>query len=369
MPGLGRGVGLVVSIVGDTKGLQKALGEAGSDVTGFGASALGTAAKVSVVAGVAVAAGAAIFGMAKAAASDRTEQQKLSAAISAVGAETASTTAQVDAAIAAGQDKAFTDSQTRDALQSLVTATKDVGAATSLLTDAQNIARLSNVDLTVAADALAKAHEGNDGALRKLIPGLEKGATTFDTMANASKAAAGQADIFAKSADGVQARAGDAFSELAETIGEVFLPILDEIIPILIPIIKAFGDLIKAVLPVLIPLIKVLASVLGIAAQGLVAILGVIKDVFNWVMKLLSPIGDLIDALGHLNPFNGFKLPSIGSTVSTPTGATSRSGAGGQGNITLNMYGDPAVMEARIVNILRSYSRRNGVVIVNPLNR
>lgn len=364
-----KGVQLVVSIVGDTKGLSSSLDQAGSDVKGFGASALGAAAKVTVVAGVAVAAGAAIYGMAKAAASDRTEQQKLSAAISAVGAETANTTAQVDAAIAAGQEKAFTDSETRDALQSLVTATKDVGAATALLSDAQNIARLSGVDLATAADALAKAHAGSDGALRKLIPGLEKGATATDTIAAASKAAAGQADLFAKSSEGMEARAGDAFGELTETIGEVFLPILDEIIPALIPILKAFGDLIKTLLPVLIPLIKTLAAVLGIAAKGLTAILDVIRQVFTWVMKLLSPIGDLIDALGKLNPFQGFKLPTIGGTMSTPSGATTRAGGGGQGNVTLNLYGDPAVMEARIINILRSYARRNGVQIVNPLNR
>jgi hypothetical protein len=366
---IGKGVQLVVSIVGDTAGLSKSLDSATGDVKGFGIGALGTAAKVSIVAGAAVAAGAAIYGMAKAASADRAEQQKLEAAIAAVGASTADTTAQVDAAIAAGQEKAFTDSETRDALQSLVTATKDVGAATTLLADAQNIARLAGVDLATAADAVAKAQAGSDGALRKLIPGLEKGASATDTLAAASKAAAGQADLFAKSSEGLEARAGDAFGELTETIGEVFLPILDAIIPALIPILKAFGELIKAILPVLVPLIKALGAALTIVANIFVKLLDIIKSILTWVIKLLSPIGDLIDALGKLNPFNGFTLPKIGGSMATPSGAMTRAGGGGGGNITMNLYGDPAVMEARIINILRGYARRNGVTIVNPLNR
>ena len=154
------GVSLSVNITGDTKGLSNALGGAGGEVKDFGSSALGTAAKVSVVAGAALAAGAAIMAMTKAAAEDRDEQNKLALAVQKAGAETAVSNNQIDEAIRLGQEKAFTDSESREALTSLVTATEDVGSATQLLTHAQDIARFAGVDLATAADAVAKAHAG-----------------------------------------------------------------------------------------------------------------------------------------------------------------------------------------------------------------
>jgi hypothetical protein len=360
----GKGVSLVVGIVGDTTGLQKSLGDAGVDVKDFGSSALGTAAKVSVVAGAAVAAGAAIFEMADAAAADRAEQDKLTAAIKAAGAETANTTAQVEAAIAAGQAKAFSDTETREALQSLVTATGDVGAATNLLTDAQNIARFAGVDLATAADAVAKANAGQDGALRKLLPGLEKGADATDTLAAASKQAAGQADLFAESTDGMKARAGDAFGELTETIGSVFLPILDAIIPALIPILQAFGELVEAILPVLIPLVKLLSKALTVAFGIITKVLGALKGLVEWAKKLLKPLGDVINKLEAINPFRGMSFPSFGAATSGVSGLQAESRAGGQnavGPVTINIYGDPAVIEAKVIKALRGYQSRNGV--------
>lgn len=359
----GKGVSLIISIVGDTKQLGKALDAAGVDVKGFGTDTLATAAKVSVVAGVAVAAGAAIYGMAKAAADDRAEQQKLEAAISAAGAATADSTAQVEAAIAAGQDKAFTDSETRDGLQSLVTATHDVGAATDLLTQAQDLARFAGVDLATASDAVAKAYAGNDKALRSLVPGLEKGATAQETLGNASAMAAGQADIYAKSAEGMEARAGDSFSELAETIGEVFLPVLDAVLPIVIQMIKLFGQLVKAVLPLLVPLLKVLGAALTVVGNVLSVVVGWLIKLINWLTEAIGKIGKFLDSI---NPFKGISLPSLPFSATAAAGvsglqsqqfATTPSSGGG---ITFNLYGDPAVIEARVTRALRDYVRRNG---------
>ena len=121
------------------------------------------------------------------------------------------------------------------------------------------MARFANVDLAVAADAVAKANAGQATALAKLLPGLDKGATATETIANAQKLAAGQADLYANSTEGMAARNADALGELGETIGQAVLPILDALLPALIPIIQALGNLVTAVLPVLIPLIKLLA--------------------------------------------------------------------------------------------------------------
>jgi hypothetical protein len=175
-----------------------------------------------------------------------------------------------------------------------------------------------------------------------------------------------QADIFANSTDGMKARAGDAFGELTETIGEVFLPILDAVIPALLPILEAFGKLIKALLPALIPLIKLLAGAFKIAADILVKLIDILSDIFSWIMKLLEPIGKLVDQLGNLNPFSGFKLPSFGSAtaagVSTlQTAGFQSTGGSAGGGVQINIYGDPSVIESKVTKALRDYARRNGI--------
>ena len=122
------------------------------------------------------------------------------------------TPASIDAAIEAGAAKAFSDSEVRAGLQDLVTATGSAEEANRLLGPAMDIARLAGVDLETASKALAKAHDGNDAALRKLIPGLEKGKTATDTIAEATKLASGQADIYAKSSEGMGKAGSDAFA-------------------------------------------------------------------------------------------------------------------------------------------------------------
>jgi len=350
-----RGVGLVVGVTGDISGLKGAMGDAGKEIKGFGGISLATAAKVTVVGGAIAIAAEGALELAKAADKDRTETKKLQAAIEGAGAATGDYMGVVDEAIAQGQAKAFSDSETRAGLESLVRATGDVGEATGLLATAQDVARASGVSLEQASDAIAKAHLGQDGALRKLMPGLEQGATGMDTIANATKAAAGQADIFANSAEGGMARAGDSFGELGETVGEALLPILDALIPIIIMIVSQLGKLIKAVLPVLIPLINVLAGALKIVFGILSKVLDVVIDLIKWVVDLLRPIGQLLDALS--------KVSGLGNIIGQLTGGGfvgDTGGSGGTLNATFNIYGDPAVLERTVISTLRDYSRRNG---------
>lgn len=370
---LGKGVGLVVSILGDTKGLEKALGSAGVDVKGFGGDLLGVAGKATLVGGAVIAAGAAIGAMTMAAADDRAEQQKLAKVMGSVGELTDANTQKVNDAIAAGQDKAFSDTEQRNALQDLFTATMNTQASTELLAHAQDIARLSGVDLETAAKAVAKAHAGNDAALVKLIPGLMKGETAMQTLANASEMAAGQADLYAKSADGMNARAGDAFSELSETIGEVFLPVLDAVLPIVIQLIKLFGQLISAVLPFLVPILKLIGAQLTIMGNVLSVVVGWIIKLVNWLSNAIKVLGDF---LAKINPFKDIKLPSLpftasagGRSVSGLQAGARSVGGGGGGGITFNIYGDPAIIEATVTKALRDYKRRNGADAVFTLGR
>jgi hypothetical protein len=247
---------LAIKVIADVADAQKGLGEVSSTADKVG-GAIGSMALP------ALGAVTALTAMAKAAADDQAEAAKLEQTIRAAGAATAESTAQVEAAIVAGQAKAFSDSQSREALAALVTATGDVTKSTELLATAQDIARFAGVDLTTAADALAKATAGSDGALRKLIPGLEKGATATDTIAAAQKAAAGQADLYAQSTQGQLEISADAFGELGETIGTAFLPILQELTGILTQVAQFLTQNAG--------LVKALAVVVGVLAGGILA--------------------------------------------------------------------------------------------------
>lgn len=360
------GPALIVSIVGDASKLASSLGQADSKVSAFGKSIdLGVIAKGAALAGVVGIAANALYDMGKAAGEDRAEAAKLDQVIRAAGAATGDYTAQVESAITAGQDRAFTDTQTREALQSLVTATGSVTQSTALLATAQDVARFAGVDLATAADAIAKAQAGQDMQLARLIPGLAKGATATDTIANASKAAAGQADAFANSTEGQMARSSDAMAELGETIGSAVLPILDALLPALIPIIQALGKLVTAVLPVLIPLVKLLAGALGIVASAVAKVANFLADLITRAGQAIAAIGRFVDSLPDIPSIN---LP-FGLAATSPTGlgvnglgANSRVGTGGgRGGVVVNVYGgDPTRVEAAVARALRGYTRRNG---------
>jgi hypothetical protein len=362
------GPALIVSIVGDASKLSKELNAADGKVQAFGKSIdIGGVAKVAALAGGVTLAADALFEMGKAAGEDRAEAAKLDQVIRAAGAATGDYTAQVEAAITAGQDRAFSDTQTRDALQSLVTATGSVTASTSLLATAQDVARFAGVDLATAADAVAKAQAGQDMQLARLIPGLQKGATATDTIANAQAIAAGQADAFAASTEGQMARSSDAFGELGETIGSAVLPILDALLPALVPIIRSLGRLVEAVLPILVPLLTALGKALAFVA--------------GWVAKVArrggGPGGPVHGGDRGRAPVRKDSIPDLGSIFtsrsawrrSVPTGAgvttaglagVPRS-AGGGGGVTVNVYGgDPTRVEAAVARALQGYTRRNG---------
>ena len=375
---------LLVRVVGDASGLTGELDKAGGKVSAFGKSFdVGGIAKVTAFAGAAGIAAGAIIEMTSAAAADRDEQAKLEQAIIAAGAATGDYNAIVDEAIAKGQDRAFSDSETRDALQSLVTATGDVATSTDLLTQAQDIARFAGVDLATAADAVAKAQAGQATQLARLIPGLDKGASAADTLANASKAAAGQADLFANSTEGMSMRAGDSIGELSETIGSVFLPILDAIIPALIPILKALGTLITAILPILTPLIKLLAGALKIVADALVIVVGWLVKLVTWLSTAIGKVGDF---LAKLNPLKDIKLPSLpflsASSAAMPravelVGGIGRAGgeafgvSSGAGGVTFNFYttGDSIEQEQAVMRALRRVQRLNAGLVLPAAGR
>jgi len=361
-------LGLVVEIRGDTKDLDSALGKSKGGIAGFGGDMAGTALKILPVAAAAAGAAIALKGMAEGAAEDAAQAAKLDAAISAATGSTEDHTAAVDAAIAAGQQLAFTDTETRDAIQSLVTSTGDLDAATQQLALAQDVARFAGVDLATAADAVAKANAGQDGALRKMLPGLEQGATATETLANAQTIAAGQAAAYSKTTAAGMAKAEDAIGELGEEIGAALLPALDAILPPIIEVVKILGSLIKAVMPILVPFITLLGKELGLVAKIIAGLVGWLVKLVDWLKDVFRMIGEVLGKIGPLRDLGnlvGGIVGGLSTEAAAGGGATTRgaragsSGGGGGVVINITATGDSLATEQAVLRALRRSSRLN----------
>lgn len=359
-----------VQIVGDTVGLQTALGDATHHVDLFGS-------KVGVDlpgwAGVAVDAtkrvGAAVFSSGKAAKDAAAEETIFADAMATLGVTTAEQTAKVDDAILAAQKLAFADTETRKALLSLTTATGDSDKAIALLSASQDIARLAGVDLATAADAVAKAEAGQDTALRRMLPGLAETATAQDTITEASNLAAGAAEDYGKSSEAGTKKAKIAFSELKETVGAELGPALKDLWDSLQPIIVSMIEIASVVLPPVIKAIENVAGAIGVALDAIGRFIDAIQRLMDKLRDLLGPINDAIGKLKEidLNPFNraqgiiGGQAATQGASAGTFGTATSGDrNRAGKGGLTINVYGDPAVIEAKITKAIRDYTRRNG---------
>lgn len=118
----------------------------------------------------------------------------------------------------------FTEEERYRSLNTLVRATKDVTRSEQLRNVAADISRATNKKLEVATNAVAKATAGQDTQLRRLIPGLDKGAKGYDLIADAQRRTAGQAEKYARSTAGAQDRLNAAIHETEVTIGSALLP-------------------------------------------------------------------------------------------------------------------------------------------------
>ena len=228
---------LKLSILADVDDLKKKLGEAdkavednSSKISEFGKKA---AAAFAVAAAAAVAYGTklAIDGV-KAAIDDEQAQNRLAESLKA-------TTGATDAQIKAVEDMitkmslatGVSDDVLRPAMQRLATSTKDTKESQELLALALDISKGSGKDLETVANALAKAHDGQDGALVRLGIGLTNTEAKTKTFKEEQKllsdlyggAAATNAETFQGKID----RLKIAFEEAQESLGFLLLPYVE----------------------------------------------------------------------------------------------------------------------------------------------
>jgi hypothetical protein len=183
-----------------------------------------------------------------AAAEDESAQRKLQTQLENSTGATADQVEQVERFISKTQTATgVLDDKLRPALGNLVRATEDSTEAQDLLGLAIDISVGTGRDLEAVSLALARAHDGNTGALSRLgiqTKDAEGKALSFDEVVqNLSATFGGQADKAMETTEGKMKLLTVQMEEAKETIGMALIPVFVTLADALLPIIEAFNAL------------------------------------------------------------------------------------------------------------------------------
>lgn len=210
-----------------------------------------TPAGLTAMAGAATTAAYAIFNMANAAAEDQRSQTILATALRNTTGATDKQIASVEDLISKMQMAAgISDGELRTGFQNLVRATDDVAEAQDLLTLATDISVGTGRSLETVTLALARAYDGNLGSLKRLGVPLDENIVKTKDFDKATQvlsdtfggSAANAADTYA----GKLAITREKINEAAESIGEIFIPVIESLVDTLEPAIKGLDLLAEA---------------------------------------------------------------------------------------------------------------------------
>ena len=398
---------LKLSILADVDDLKKKLDTSSTEVEGFA----GKLEKFGKMAGAAfLAAGAAAAAYAgklaidgvKAAIEDEAAQVRLATSLQNVTGATKAQIAETESYILKTElAYGVTDTKLRPSLDRLVRSTKDVEEAQKLQTLALNIAAGTGKDLQAVSEALAKAHDGNFTALKKLGGGIDENiikSKDFDAATQAlSKTFEGQASKQAETFQGRIDRLKVAFEEGKETIGAKLLPVIESFVNIIVnkvipnlgkfaayfdPIKKAIEDnketfqaFGRFIMDYIVPILSfTLSNAFKVVGKVAGDILNIIGNVIDGITKAVSIAIGAINAV--IKAYNAIPLlPNIpligsssGSSVSVPSGpdaaraaaTTSTKTASTVNNITVNGAIDPASTARQISTILKTEANTSG---------
>jgi hypothetical protein len=316
---------ILVEILGDASHFQKTLDKAAGSTRQFG--------KVAGVVGLAIAGGLAV-GLEKsvaAAVDAQDSQRRLAQAFKNTGLSLETYTSQVDAAQTAGRKLGFTDTEVRDSLGSLITATGDVALSMHDLQVAQDLARFTGKDLvdttkfmtmamtgsqkatkalglavspvTAAVDALKRSHvdlttESGRAELAhaKLLDKMATGRAVVDAAAAAAR---GQGQAYADTAAGGMAQFHAQLDHLEVAMGQGLLPALTKVAEKLSEVVNFFAEHTTVA--------KIFAIGLGVLAGALLAVAAATAIVELAMSPILVPLAAVALAIGILS-FVVYKL-------------------------------------------------------------
>lgn len=194
------------------------------DLLGMGRTAAVVAVGIGGLSLITAALSTALNGAVNAAAQDAASQAQLRTAVEATGASYAEYEDALDAVIKKGQERGFSDDQTRSSLAILTAQTDSAAEAQRRYAIAQDLSRGTGMDVVNASRLLGKVTEENVRALQRYGISVKDGATETEALAEVQKKFAGQADAFASSQAGQIARTTDALGEAGEALGRLVLP-------------------------------------------------------------------------------------------------------------------------------------------------
>jgi hypothetical protein len=181
---------------------------------------------------------------------DEQSIERLSAALKGSIPNWTGSTAAIEATLKARMRLGFTDDDQRNSLVSLLAATGDVTEALRVQRVAMDLARLKNIDLASAADALTKVEAGSYRILKSLGIELADGATQMEALAAVERVATDQAEKYANTTGGkmlaAQVKIGESTERLGQSfaqLGSVALPIAADGFELVIDAAGRLGDL------------------------------------------------------------------------------------------------------------------------------
>jgi hypothetical protein len=337
---------LTLKLLADVADFQKKINDSEKTTEGFSGKVKDFGIKAGAAFAAATAAAAAYAGKllvdgVRSAIEDEKAQAKLAATLKNVtGATEAQIKSTEEYILKTSLAFGVTDKDLRPSLERLAIATGDTTKAQNLQRLALDVAAGSGRSLDQVTQALAKAYEGNTGALSRLGIGLsaaELKSKSFDqitaTLATTFK---DQGSIQADTFQGKISRLQIAFDEAKESIGSKLLPILttflsyvtDRLVPAIQSILDKFKPLTTAIennkdeFKALWDFLNkyVVPIIVGALKNGLSTIITVISTAVTAIGKLVNAFQFLYDKyeafvnflknnplskwLGSLNPFN-----------------------------------------------------------------
>lgn len=337
---------LKLSILADVDNLQKNLKVGEKEVEGFGGK-LEKFGKVAAAAFAAAAAAAAAYAGklaiegVKAAIEDEAAQKRLATALENVtGATEAQIAAVEEQILKTSLATGVADDKLRPALQRLATSTGSVTKSQELLKLALDISAATGKDVETVSNALAKAYDGNNGALTRLGVGLtatEAKTLGFDgAVSQLSKTFGGAALTQANTFEGQISRLKVTFDEAKESLGTALLPLLQTFLNYIVntaipkfkelktaaldPILKAFNDN-KESLTLLGNVIKefvvpIFLNGLGNAIKFIGKVAGGVLDIIGAVVRGVQ--GAITIAINAINVLIGLYNNTIGRLPGVP---------------------------------------------------
>jgi hypothetical protein len=198
-------------------------------------------------------------------------QRQLAAQMKASGESFQGSKQAIDQAELSLEKYGFTSEDSAKALTVLERGTGNIAKAIELQGTAADLARAKNLDLASAANILAKVFGGQETALRRAVPGLDKEAHGLDLIREAQQRLAGQA----AAATTPQERFAATLHDTQRIIGTALLPVLNRY---LTNLSKWLGEMnrsgklqrdINQTVKAATPLFEALGKAAGLAAQGL----------------------------------------------------------------------------------------------------